>query len=227
MKLKLYRSATVGIDFDGFKILTDPWLTDGEHLGSWSHYPYYDLKSNLSEINSYNIIYISHIHPDHCSVNTLKMIRKDIPFYIHSFHKKFLKRKLENLGFSVFELENGKRHHLTDKVKLNIYAADNCNPELCYSFNGCADFTAKEGSQQVDTLSIIEDNKNVILNVNDCPFELAKSALKDINNQYNKIDVLLTGYCGAGPYPQCFDNLSLNEKKLLLKKKKNNFLIKQ
>ena len=62
------------------------------------------------------------------------------------------------------------------------------------------------------------------MNVNDCPFELAKSALKDINNQYNKIDVLLTGYCGAGPYPQCFDNLSLNEKKAAAKKKEKQFL---
>ena len=79
MKLKLYRSATVGIDLGNLKILTDPWLTDGEHLGSWSHYPYYDLKLNLDEINSYNIIYISHIHPDHSSADTLKMIRKDIP----------------------------------------------------------------------------------------------------------------------------------------------------
>ena len=43
MKLKLYRSATVGIDINGFKILQDPWLTDGEYFGSWSHYPYFDL----------------------------------------------------------------------------------------------------------------------------------------------------------------------------------------
>ena len=34
MKIKLYRSATVGINIDGFKILTDPWLTDGEYYGS-------------------------------------------------------------------------------------------------------------------------------------------------------------------------------------------------
>ena len=39
MKIKLYRSATVGLNFKNFKVLTDPWLTDGEHLGSWFHYP--------------------------------------------------------------------------------------------------------------------------------------------------------------------------------------------
>ena len=72
MKIKLYRSSTVGINLNGFRILMDPWLTDGEYYGSWCHYPYYDLDKNINEINSYNAIYISHIHPDHSSENTLK-----------------------------------------------------------------------------------------------------------------------------------------------------------
>ena len=111
MKLKFYRSATVGINMNGFKILMDPWLTDGEYFGSWSHYPYYDLEKNLDEINSYNIIYVSHIHPDHCSDKTMKMIDKNIPVYIHDYHTKFLKMKLERLGFKVVELKNGKRDY--------------------------------------------------------------------------------------------------------------------
>ena len=45
-------------NFDNFKILTDPWLTDGEHLGSWFHYPKFDFKSHQKELNSYDAIYI-------------------------------------------------------------------------------------------------------------------------------------------------------------------------
>ena len=104
MKIKFYRSATIGIDLKGFKVLMDPWLTDGEYFGSWSHYPYYDLDKNLEEINSYNAIYISHIHPDHCSDNTLKKINKNIPIYIHNYHRRYLKVKLENFGFKVKEV---------------------------------------------------------------------------------------------------------------------------
>ena len=78
-KIKLYRSATVGIESDDFKLLVDPWLTDGEYYGSWSHYPAFNFEKNLSEINSYNAIYISHIHPDHCSDETLKKINKHTP----------------------------------------------------------------------------------------------------------------------------------------------------
>ena len=176
MQLKLYRSATVGVNLKGFKILMDPWLTDGEYYGSWSHYPYFDLNGKLDEINSYNAIYISHIHPDHCSDETLKKINKNIPIYIHSYHTKFLKFKLERFGFKVIELENAKRTKLGENAYLNIFAADNCNPSLCYKFFGCADLNAKDGhSQQIDTLSVIDDGKNVLLNVNDCPIELAQS----------------------------------------------------
>ena len=48
MKIKLYRSSTVGLNLSGYKILMDPWLTDGEYYGSWSHYPYYDLDKNIN-----------------------------------------------------------------------------------------------------------------------------------------------------------------------------------
>ena len=70
MEIKLYRSATVGINLNGFKILQDPWLIDGAYYGSWVHYPTFNLDTNLEEINSYNAIYVSHIHPDHCDDNT-------------------------------------------------------------------------------------------------------------------------------------------------------------
>jgi UDP-MurNAc hydroxylase len=218
MKIKLYRSATVGIEIENFKILQDPWLTDGEYYGSWSHFPYFDIKKNIQEINSYNAIYISHIHPDHCSEETLSLIRKDIPIYIHEYHSKFLKFKLEKLKFKIIELKNAQKYEISKNIYINIFAADNCNPELCYKFLGCADLGAKGKSQQIDTLSIINNKNSTLINVNDCPFDLAKSTFKDIHKQYKKIDILLTGYQNASPYPQCFDNLNLVEKKKLGKK---------
>jgi len=64
MIIKLYRSATVGIDFGSFKVLTDPWLTDGEYYGSWSHYPPFEIEKYLDKKTLYNVnlksdIYIS------------------------------------------------------------------------------------------------------------------------------------------------------------------------
>ena len=226
MKIKLFRSATLGINSDNFKMLTDPWLTDGEYYGSWSHYPYYNLDKNLDEINSYDGIYISHIHPDHCSEETLKKIKKSIPVYIHKYHAPFLKMKIERMGFTVHEIENGKTLKLNDDLNLTIYAADDCDPILCYKFLGCANLFEKNGSQQIDSISVISNNNYTIVNTNDCPFELSKSVLKKIKDRFKNIDVLLTGYGGAGPYPQCVDNFSLEQKKIEAKKKEENFLDK-
>jgi UDP-MurNAc hydroxylase len=226
MKIKLYRSATVGINLNEFKILQDPWLTDGAYYGSWFHFPSFDLNSNIQEINSYDAIYVSHIHPDHCDDETMKMIDKKIPVYIHKFHAKFLKAKLERFGFKVVEIENGKRTEISKNIYINIFAADNCNPELCYKFLGCADPNIKGESQQIDTLCVLDDSKNTLMNVNDCPIDLAKSTFDKINKQYKKIDVLLVGYQNASPYPQCFDNLNFDEKKDVGKKVAQNCLNK-
>lgn len=224
MKIKMYRSSTVGICFDDIKILTDPWLTDGEYYGAWSHYPFFDIDKNLEELNSYDAIYISHIHPDHCSVSTLAKLNKKIPIYIHKFHSPFLKFKIERLGFKTIEIENGETYNIGKNTSITIYAADNCDPQLCYKFIGCANLNDKNISQQIDTLSIIENNGEKIVNVNDCPFELAKHPLKLLNEKFKNVDILLTGYGGAGPYPQCFDNLNSEQRDIEAKKKEESFL---
>lgn len=219
MKIKLYRSATVGLKFDNFKVLMDPWLVDGEYYGSWSHYPYFDLDENLDEINSYDAIYISHIHPDHCSDKTLKKINKSIPIYIHKYHAPFLRFKLERIGFSVIEVNNASRTKLSNNAYINIYAADNCDPNECFKFFGCADKNAVDGSQQIDSIAVFDDGQNVLVNTNDSPFELAKNTINRIKKDYDKVSMLLHGYQNASAYPQCFDNFETNEQKLLEGKK--------
>tara|TARA_B100001093_G_C26814261_1_gene1008945 strand:- start:600 stop:1955 length:1356 start_codon:yes stop_codon:yes gene_type:complete len=226
MKIKLFRSATVGINSKNFKLLTDPWLTDGEYYGSWSHYPSYNLDKNLEEINNYDAIYISHIHPDHCSEQTLRKISKSIPIYIHKYHSPFLKLKIERMGFIVHEVDNGKTIYLNKDLRLTIYAADDCDPALCYKFLGCANLSKENGSQQIDSISVISSDRYTIVNTNDCPFELSKNVLNKIKKKFKSIDVLLTGYGGAGPYPQCVDNFSFEQKKIEAKKKEINFLDK-
>ena len=223
--LKLYRSSTVGVGGKNFKLLCDPWLEDGEYYGAWSHYPPYNLKKNKDEINSYDAIYISHIHPDHCSEKTLLKISKKIPIFIHSYQSKFLKFKLERIGFKVFELKNNEEKFFNKDFSIRIIAADNCDPQLCYKFTGCAlnQEEKNDSSQQIDSLAIIKVNKKIILNLNDCPFDLAKNLLKKISKEYT-VDLMLVGYGGAGPYPQCFENLNYKQKTLEAKSKKTKFL---
>ena len=129
------------------KVLCDPWLEGEEYLGSWAIYPPYNFKpENFSDVD---FIYISHIHPDHSSANTLSKLSKKIPVLIHNFPEKFLKNKIENLGFKTIELEHGIRIRLKNNLHVNIMAADNCDPSICGKIMGCG-------------LSEVRDRKSVV-----------------------------------------------------------------
>lgn len=221
MIVRYLKSATVSIEAKGVKILCDPWLTDGEYYGAWHHYPPFEFDPDF--FNDIDYIYVSHIHPDHVSKATLEKLNKNIPVLIHSYESKFLKNYIERIGFSVLELPHNTRVHLKNGVHINILAADNCNPALCAKFFGCGIVEAKYGSTQIDTMSVFDDGKYVVVNTNDCPFELSKDTLNLIKKEYPKIDMLLVGYGGAGPYPQCF-NFDENKKLTEANKKKLQFL---
>lgn len=222
MKLKFLKSASVIIEESNTKILCDPWLYNSEYYGSWSHLDNYDsTKLNKSHID---YIYISHIHPDHFSKESLKRFSKSIKIIIHKYAKPFLRKNIESLGFEVVELNNAEKYKLSNNFNIEIISADNCNPVLCAKFFGCEVFKSSLGSNQIDTISIFSNKNNAIVNVNDCPFEMSKSSLEQIKLKYKKIGLLLTGYSGAGPYPQNFQNLSVKEKKIQASIKQQNFL---
>ena len=110
MKLTYHNSAAVVIQDDQTKILVDPWLKNGEYFGSWGIFPPYDFKPQ--EFDDMDFIYISHIHPDHCSPKTLEKLNKKIPVLIHEFTEKYLKKNIQRLGFDVIELKNNVKTKL-------------------------------------------------------------------------------------------------------------------
>ena len=62
MKIKYIYSACIEVKTKDLTILCDPWFTDGVYHGTWYQYP----KVNPFEIiDEPDIVYISHIHPDH------------------------------------------------------------------------------------------------------------------------------------------------------------------
>ncbi|MDE1770724.1 MAG: MBL fold metallo-hydrolase [Thaumarchaeota archaeon] len=210
MKVTQLYSASVLIQDGNAKILCDPWLQGEEYYGSWGMYPPYDFKPE--SFNDVDFIYISHIHPDHCSARTLGQLNKKIPVLIHNFPEKFLKYKIESLGFKVIELEHNLRVKLKGNLHINILAADNCNPEVCGKLMGCPLLETKFGTTQIDTMSVIDNEKEVIVNTNDCPYQIGLIAVNVVKEQYPSVDVLLVGYVKASSYPQCFD-LDENEKR--------------
>jgi UDP-MurNAc hydroxylase len=225
MKITHLQSSTQIIQFGSIKVLTDPWLTDGEYLGSWYHYPPFQ-KHDLDKLD-YDYIYVSHIHPDHLSEETFKALPKKVPVLIHRYASPFLKFKIEKVfDFDVIECTHGEPFMFDDGGSITIFAADNCDPELCGKFMGCAPVEAEFGSTQIDTLALFEHDGQSILNTNDCPFELAESTIKSNNLDSIGIDVLCVGYGGAGPFPQCFEFKSVGDKLVAAKAKEKQFLNK-
>ena len=203
MRITYLNSASVLIEDKNVKILCDPWLDGEEYFGSWGIYPPYDFKSE--KFDDVDFIHISHIHPDHCSSSTLSKLNKKIPVIIHKFPEKFLKSFLENLGFNVIELEHNKRTKLKDNVYINVLAADDCNPEICGKLMGCNVLEKNYGTSQIDTLSVIDNGNEVIVNTNDCPYPIAEKVSFKVKQLYPNVDFLLVGYVKASSYPQCFE----------------------
>jgi UDP-MurNAc hydroxylase len=216
LKVTYLQNASIIIDNNGEKILCDPWLIDGCYYGSWHHYPKFEF--NAKEFDDIDYIYISHIHPDHFDIRTLENLKKDIPILIHEFPQKYFKEKIEQLGFNVEEIPNNKRTKL-GKTWINIIAADNCDPSICSRVFGCNFEFNKFGTNQIDTFSVIDNDEQVIVNSNDCPYEIGENAARMISKQYSNVDLLLVGYTGASDYP-CRYDFDDTEKKNEAKKKK-------
>ena len=202
MEVTYHNSATVMIEGNNTKILCDPWLVNGAYIGSWCIYPPYNFQP--TDFDDIDYIYVSHIHPDHSDEKTLTRLKKSIPVLIHDFPEKFLKNKIESFGFKTIELEHDKRIHLKNNIHINILAADNCDPQICGKFIGCPNLQNKVGSNWLDTMSVIDDENEVIVNTNDCPFDLAQFAVTGIKKKYENVDMLLSAYAGASAYPHMF-----------------------
>ena len=207
MKVKYIYSACLEIDCDGFKILTDPWFTDGAYDGSWYQFP----KINPFDfIEKPDLIYISHIHPDHYDATFLKsLIAKfgNIKIMIPDLDPNYLVFKGKSDGLDLIPT----RHFKNDKVELFIEENDT-------------------GSiSDIDSALIVKEisTGNVLLNLNDCIYNQphVDTLNEIIKSTGNRIDLLALGYTGAGPYPQTYISLE-DEKELLISesdKKKNAF----
>ena len=207
MKVKYIYSACLEINCSGFKILTDPWFTNGIYDGSWFKFPEID---PFDYIEKPDLIYISHIHPDHYDPIFLKKLMEkfgEIPIFIPDLKKNYLLFKGKFDGFNL----QPKRYFKNSKVELFI------EEQLTGSFS------------DIDSAILVKDLKtnHVILNTNDCIINEKhfKKLKKIINSITDKLDVLALGYTGAGAYPQTYFNQE-DELKILKKEadiKKNEF----
>lgn len=217
LKVHYLTDACVVLEYNNKKIICDPWLSESVCYGGLYHYP--PLKLKIEDYMDMDAIYISHIHEDHLDSNTLKFYDKKTPVLIHCYEEKHVMNKLKSIGFeNIIELGHKESYFLDNEFSIEILAADNCDPLICNKFFGCQVSQGYEKSLQIDSMAVFKGGKHVVVNTNDCPYELSFPINKYIKEKYHSIDYLLTSYNGASPYPQCFENFT-NAEKLIEKEK--------
>ena len=203
MKVEYLTSACVVVEHEGVRVLCDPWLTDGIYYGSWHHYPQ---PAVSPEEVAPDFVYISHVHPDHLDMATLKRLPTGTPVLILDFAEKFVHRIVTAAGFTdIREVAHGDTVELGPDFRLELLAADNCDPEACGKHFGCVVPGPYDQTLQIDSIGVFSGGGTTVVNVNDAPWSIARGACEAARERYGRPDLLLVGYSGAGPFPQCFD----------------------
>lgn len=207
MKITYLAASSCIIEHAGVRVLCDPWLFGPAYYGSWHHNPPLNLKPE--DLGKIDYIYISHIHHDHCHIETLKQLPK-IPLLIAPYVERYLYTMLHGRGFPVHECPINTRIALGPNFAVEVVAADACNPELCGQHWGCpVPLTHRDRTWQIDSLAVfsatVGDKTQVVVNANDCPHMVGAPACHRIRDAYPHVDVLLINPTLAGAWPQTHD----------------------
>lgn len=191
----IYSACTI-VKTPDLSILSDPWFTEGIMDGSWFHGT--KIKDPLKTISNVDMIYISHIDPDHYD-----------PIFLRKYFKRFGKKKII--------ISNHKHNHLYKKMKSDGFNPTILDKELKIGKTELTIIPHDTGSiSDIDSAFIVkfyDKNKtHCLVNTNDIVID--KKILQTIKQKLKgvKVNLLACGYTGAGPYPQTY--FKLGSKKL-------------
>jgi UDP-MurNAc hydroxylase len=192
IQVKYIYSACVITKTPDVSILHDPWFTEGVYDGSWFHFP--KIENPIESIGDVDLIYVSHIHPDH-------------------FDSAFLKKYFEKYGVKKVLIADHTPNHLAGKMRAVGIVPTIVDQPLNIGNTSIQIVPHKTGSiSDIDSAIVIKylssasQKKHCVVNANDIIFdEEMRSNLKQIAGE---VDILLCGYTGAGPYPQTYFDAS-------------------
>ncbi len=202
VKVRYIYSACVVLETRDIRVLCDPWFTEGAYDGAWYQYP--KLEDPLNRIGVCDLVYVSHIHPDHYD-----------PTFLRAYLEKYPKAKVIIANFSVNFLS---RKMKADGIPHEIFE------EKSFGNTELKIFPNESSKEDVDSALVIKDAEHAVVNMNDNLYNFRQ--LEDIKSYCDKgIKIALLGYTGAGPYPQTYYD---DPKKLmeLAAKKKEDFFIR-
>lgn len=179
MKITYISHATLSIEVDDLKIVTDPWVRGASYCDQWYLFPK-PLSPQL--IEDADVVLYSHGHEDHLNGQTLEMIRKNANIYYPYSWYGGTTEFFRELGFRrVHEIVNEHRQQLSKDIYVTYL------------------------SNNLDNVIVLEIKDKVIVNVNDA-LPSASGAMIDyfiekINKRWKKIDYVFSSYGGASYFP--------------------------
>jgi UDP-MurNAc hydroxylase len=197
VKITYIANACCLYEHEGYKILSDPWLADGAFEGSWAHFP--PLLSKAEDFFDVDLIYISHLHPDHYDEETLKKFPKTIPILILDSKPNYLLKKVESLKFKTIHQIPDQGILIAGPFKITMFAP----------FTGHLFYETEIGNI-IDSAIVLEAGGIKIFNANDNAPTLEAS--RKLQKQFGSFDLIQLVDSTAGPYPACFKNLTHEEK---------------
>ncbi len=159
-------------------IAFDPWITSSAYHRQWHLYP---RPVDTSLVTNADAILISHGHEDHLNQESLELIQKKAHVFFPFQWRNGVVGYLNHLGFG----------EITEALSFHTYQFRNVTiTYLGYS---------------LESVIVVECDGNVIVNINDALNSNHETAveylLKEIKTRWGKIDYLLSGWSGAGYFP--------------------------
>lgn len=177
MKLEIITHACIIASCDKIRLVCDPWLSGKVFNNGWS------LKNEIKESSiapeSISHVYISHEHPDHLHIPTLKSLNDkwNPTFLIQKTRDQRILSFIRNvLGKKVLEVKDGYEFQLSTDMSIRIYSHGH-----------------------MDSFALLKIGNCSILNINDCVLKSARS-LRSIQKRLPKntnIDILMSQYSFA------------------------------
>ena len=154
------------VSYRNTKILCDPWFFGSAFQEGWELL--YDRSHDINDLD-FDYIWISHEHPDHFSIPTLKSLNKKTTFLYQQTNDKKVLNYLEGQGHKVIEIEDKQRIKIGD-INIVLFICDGYDSSILFEF----------------------DNKYSFLNINDSRVDINDQLEKDIipHLSINKVDLL-------------------------------------
>lgn len=194
-------------------LIIDPWIYGDVYYSAWSPYP--DPKYSKNKLKKIKYCFISHIHPDHWDLKTIKLFKKNVKFFIPDLiYNRIIEKKLREEGFKNFTyLSFGKLHLISKDYKFGVVPALNQDgQEKIRHYK-------KDNPPGIDASLVVQtqnDKKNHLVLTDNTPYNY-----KIYNRHFGnlKITSCFFPYNGIDDYPLCYDNLTLSQKKKITKKR--------